>query len=243
MRKARLTFASVLALALLWAGAGGAAAAPESAALHLSPAVAVTAGPDAASSGPGILKPHQRKARRKALKRCRKAKVRAKRKRCVKRVKAKYRRIARRQAAKPDKPKPPAAPSRVHYVFVTENTADPIQSSYFIPIPDDLIEASGEDLPAIRAALRNSYSVPATLTIRSGEAVRFLWDEGRDSAHQVTLWGGHHPDGVNPRDFEMSGSASTPGVTFQRTFRVPGVYELRCSLHRVTQILQLTVTR
>lgn len=236
MRTARLIFAGVLALVVLWAGAGATAASP------VAPVGAFT-GPDALV-GPGALasglKPAQRKARRKALNRCRRARVRVKRKRCLRRVTQRYRRIACRQAGKSRPPKPPVAPTRIHSVFVTDNTADPIQSSYFIPIPDGLIGTSGHDLAVIRAALRNSYTVPARLTIGKGEAVRFLWDEGRDSAHQVSLYSG--PPGVDPHDFEMSGTASTGGVTFQRTFTVPGVYELRCSLHHLTQILRLTVT-
>jgi len=232
LKTSRLTLAGILALALLWAGAGAA------------PAGAKAAGPAsagvAARAGAGLkgLKPAQRKARRRELGNCRKLAVRAKRSRCVRKVERRYRRIARRQS---EKPQPPAPPTRIHQVLVTDYTNDPIQSSYFIPIPDQLIVDGVPDFDAVHTTLMGSYKVPAELTISKGEAVRFVWDPAnRESAHQVTLFS--HPAGVDPRDFEMSGSASTGGITFQRTFTVPGVYELRCSLHQLTQILRLTVT-
>lgn len=245
MGKVRLILAGALALALLWAGAGTAFAGPPGSdaprgagsLAGSGPAVDLT-GPRAVTSGLKGLKPAQRKARRRAIRKCRKARAAKRRKRCIKRIKRKYRRIARRQARKP---KPPAAPTRIHHVFVTDQTADPIQSSYFIPIPGSLAAKHGDDYLAIREALWNRYEVPGRLSARKGEAVRFLWDESGDSPHQVSLYA--HPAGVDIRDFEMSGSAATGGVTFQRTFRKPGVYEFRCSLHQLTQILKVTVTR
>lgn len=221
MTAVRLTLASTLALVLIWAGAGEATASSQPA--HAASVSAV-------SKGLGALKPAQRKARRQALGKCRTVRLKAKRKRCLKRVKAKYRRIAKRQSVNKPTPPKPVAPTAVHDVLVTDNGCDTIQSSCFLPIRDGVPDTwGGPGNPA------------SNLEIKAGEAVRFVWDENpRDSAHQITLWGDNHPAGVDPRNFEMSGSA-TEGVTFQRTFTVPGVYQFRCSLHQETQILNLTV--
>lgn len=252
MSKARLTFASIFALALLWAGAGGAgiASAGQGAQSASDPGPARVAAPVAGVSGPKGLKPAQRKVRRKTLKRCRKKKVRAKRKRCIRRVKAKYRRIARRQRSRP-KPTVPKGPTAVHEVLVTDATDEALQSSYFFPVPQKLSPILDGDLGSKKSELlrmhattggRFPYTVPTELEIRSGEAIRFVWDpENRDSPHQITLF--RFPAGVDPGDFEMSGSAATGGITFQRTFRKPGVYEVRCSLHQESQILKVTVIR
>lgn len=257
MPKTRLTFASILALALLWVGAGGAgmASGGQAGQVAANPDRVTAAPSGAAASGLKGLKPRQRKARRKALRRCRKARVRAKRKRCMRRVKAKYRRIARRQArnGKWDGPAviPPTA---IREVLVTDATDEVLQSSYFFPVPEDLSPVLEGDLATKKSELlamyattggRFPYTVPTELGLTSGEAVRFVWDpENRDSPHQITLFG--FPAGVNPGDFEMSGAVAHGGVTpitFQRTFLEPGVYEVRCSLHQESQILKVTVTR
>lgn len=222
MEKARLTFATAFALVLLWAGAG------EVAVASTAPAGPGSTAGSVAATGLKGLKPAQKKARDRELKRCRTVRVKVKRLRCVKRVKAKYRRIARRQMAKP-RPVKPVAPTAIHEVWVTDNGCDVIQSSCFLPIRD-----------GIRDTWAGRENPETSLEIKTGEAVRFVWDpDNRDSAHNVSLWS--HPKGVSPFDFEMGGTA-TEGTTFQRTFTVPGVYQFRCSLHQKTQILNVTVT-
>lgn len=259
MKTARLTLAGILALVPLWAGAGTAAAAPMPADAPASTPAGIQPGPAATISGPAGgalasgtrgLKPAQRRARTRALRRCRRARARTARKRCVRRVKRQYRRIARRQAQGPDRPKPPTA---IREVLVTDATDDVLQASYFFPVPPRMSPILGGEYAVKKPELLSlylnpgatpPYVTPVGMEIESGQAVRFVWDPmNEESAHNVTLTG--YPPRVDPRDFEMTGSAGnggSEGITFQRTFRVPGVYEIRCSLHQLTQILQLTVT-
>lgn len=232
MTRDLVTVAVSLTLILLGAGAGGAAAARAA-----SPVAGLSA-PVFSSHSAGVspvaragatrgLRPAQRRARHRALRNCRRIKVRAKRQRCLRRVDRRYRRKANGQEPQLR----PAVPTAVHEVLLTDNTSDAIQSSYFIPLEDIQIHDGVIDQPP----------VPARLEIRPGEAVRFVWDDGnRDSSHQIGLW--KYPSRVNPWDFSFS-AAATLGVAFQRTFAVPGQYEFRCSLHHLTQILELTVAR
>lgn len=205
MPRARLTIAIPIALALLWAGAAGAApAAAESVGPSAPPAALVgAAGPTTGSAAVSGLTNGQRKARSRALRKCRKAHRKVKRKRCLRKVRKRYRAIARASSPrKPVAPKPKPA-VKVHEVIVLDHVFDPDR-----------------------------------LTIKSGEAIRFTWDDHNKDAHNITLR--EHPAGVDPLDFEL-GSAPSQGMRFQRTFKLPGFYRLACSLHHL-QTIDVTVT-
>lgn len=230
MKEARLSLTVPFVLALLWAGAGPALAAPAGPGPDV-PSVSVHRPPGAAA-GPSVelrgLTPAQKAVRKTRVKRCRKVRAGAVRKRCLRQVRARFRRIARRQAR--ERPARPASPTAIHRVLLTDNTTNPIQSSYFIPYEQIVRDESGTIIEP---------PVPTALRIRAGEAVRFIWDDNnRDSPHTIAPW--QFPSGVDRWDFTFGASAAL-GIRFQRTFTVPGHYEFRCSLHHETQILELEV--
>lgn len=125
MARARLTIATSLALALLWAGAADAApatAAGTSPGFAAIPAAVGTAAVSA-TAGTSGLSAGQRRARSRALKKCRRIGKKAKRKRCQRRVRQRFAKLA----AKRDRPKPtPPAPTvKVYDVAVLDDYFDP----------------------------------------------------------------------------------------------------------------------
>lgn len=126
MEKARLTIATSFALVLLWAGAAEAAPAvtqPAGLSTSFVAGTGISVEVPGTAAKTGGLTAAQRKARARALKKCKRIRRKARRKSCVKRVKKKYRRIARGNAIQ--KPVKPAPATRVHEVTVFDHVFVP----------------------------------------------------------------------------------------------------------------------
>lgn len=137
------------------------------------------------------LSPAQKKAKAKALAKCKKIKSSAKRKQCVRKVNLKFR-------------------------------ADPKPGNTW------------------QVGVWDNYYSPDRLAIKANDMVNWTWNEpnGRE-AHDVSLLKG--PSGVKSLDF-TSPTTAVPGTKFKRQFKVPGTYDLICSLHH-QMTMQVKVTR
>jgi plastocyanin len=78
--------------------------------------------------------------------------------------------------------------------------------------------------------VRDKYFSPDVVAMQSGDSLLWVWNDVNGDPHNITLLSG--PRGVSPYDFETS-SAPSRNYRFKRTFKVPGRYELACSLHHL----------
>lgn len=132
----------------------------------------------------------QKKAKRKALKKCARKSSPVQRNACKKKVNKRF-------VTKPVKPAPTA--------------------------------------PTVTIDVRDDYFAPDVVNIESGDTILWVWDDLNHDPHNITLESG--PPGIDRDDFRSANAAV--GVTFTRTFTVPGTYHFRCSLHAR---MSLTVT-
>lgn len=95
--------------------------------------------------------------------------------------------------------------------------------------------------PPVRVTVADFYYAPASVTIRKGRAVKWVWSAYNTYPHDVHLKKG-------PANLKRKGSYSTKttAVTearFQKTFETPGTYKYICTVHPSEMRMTLTVKR
>jgi plastocyanin len=78
---------------------------------------------------------------------------------------------------------------------------------------------------------------PATLSVKKGGKVQWVWAPTNIDTHNVVLTS-THPNGVRARDYR-SGDAAVQ-YKYTAKFNVPGKYEFICTYHKT--VMQTTVT-
>ncbi|MBN8867717.1 MAG: hypothetical protein J0H98_09195 [Solirubrobacterales bacterium] len=177
--KARVAGMLSVGVVTLAMGAAGVVAAP------LSAATATTSG----------LTPAQKRAKAKAMKKCKKIKKASKRRACIKRVNKRF------------KPKP--APAKL----------------------------------AATVGVHDDYFSPTDVTIKKGQAVKWVWDNNNANAHNVTLVTG--PAGLTPKDYYNLSTPNSPAVQYTfgpKALTKVGTYDFVCSLHSTVMNLKIKVT-
>ena len=87
--------------------------------------------------------------------------------------------------------------------------------------------------------VRDKYFSPNLISIKSGDALDWIWNDVNKDAHNVDLVSA--PAGVKTLDFSTPSSPSR-GFHFQRTFTTPGTYQFVCSIH-VLMTMEVDVTK
>lgn len=108
--------------------------------------------------------------------------------------------------------------------------------------------AGSEDVPAatVHMTAANKFD-PETVTIKAGEAVRWVNDAGGPS-HTVTTDPSMVQDETHVAIPEgaktFSSGAIGPGKSYQHTFEVPGIYRYACAPHEGNKMLgKIVVTK
>jgi plastocyanin len=78
---------------------------------------------------------------------------------------------------------------------------------------------------------------PATVSVKSGGKVQWVWAPENLDTHNVVLTK-EHPDGVKTRDYRSGDAAIRYKYTAK--FEVPGKYEFICTYHKT--VMRTTVT-
>lgn len=78
-----------------------------------------------------------------------------------------------------------------------------------------------------KVKVADDYFRPTKLTIRTGNAVNWVWSSQNYESHNVTLVKG--PKGIKKSKFTSIDAAT--GIHFKRTFTKPGTYHFVCTIH------------
>jgi plastocyanin len=107
--------------------------------------------------------------------------------------------------------------------------------------------SSGGDAPAavVHMTSRNKF-VPATVTIKAGQSVKWVNDD--DATHTVTTdpsQVANEDDVQTPRGAKPFNSNSVgKGKSFEQRFEIPGTYQYACAPHEGDKMVgQVVVTR
>ena len=107
-------------------------------------------------------------------------------------------------------------------------------------IPAGAIAGSQPGKPKLKTiTVADNYFSVASLNVRKGQTIRWVWSAGNQDSHNVTLLSG--PQGVSRVKFTSETGAT--GVRFKRTLLKPGRYHFQCVIHPYSMNTFLTVTR
>lgn len=82
------------------------------------------------------------------------------------------------------------------------------------------------------------YFGPDAVTIKKGQAVKWVWSETNTYPHDVHLKQG--PQGLKERSTYSTRTTAVTDARFKKTFERPGTYRYICTIHPT--LMKLTVT-
>lgn len=91
--------------------------------------------------------------------------------------------------------------------------------------------------------VRDDYYSPATLTIKAGDLINWVWDNSNANPHNVTISDG--PKSLTETDKYNLTTPNSPATqySFKRQLTKPGKYNFYCYLHSTVMKMDVTVTK
>ena len=107
------------------------------------------------------------------------------------------------------------------------------------PVASGAVTAHQANAVVKKVSVADDQFTPSTLTIKKGNAIKFVWAQTNYDSHNVTLI--KAPKGVKRATF--TSVTGTIGLLFKRTFAAPGTYHFVCTIHPGTMNLTVTVKK
>ncbi len=85
------------------------------------------------------------------------------------------------------------------------------------------------------------YFGPNAVTIKQGQAVKWVWSELNTYPHDVHLKQG--PKGLKKKGTYSTKTTAVTGAEFKKTFETPGTYKYICTIHPTEMKLTVTVKK
>lgn len=91
--------------------------------------------------------------------------------------------------------------------------------------------------------VRDDYYAPASLTIKAGDLINWVWDNSNANPHNVTISDG--PKSLTETDKYNLSTPNSPATqySFKRQLTKPGNYNFYCYLHSTVMKMDVTVTK
>jgi len=90
----------------------------------------------------------------------------------------------------------------------------------------------------------DDYFAPASVTVKKGQAVKWVWSNNNTNAHNVTLIP-PFPSGLSASDKYNLSTPNSPSVQYTfgpKVMNKPGTYNFVCSLHSTVMFAKVKVT-
>jgi plastocyanin len=95
--------------------------------------------------------------------------------------------------------------------------------------------------PPVKVTVNDFFFAPASVAIRKGRAVKWIWSSTNTYPHDVHLKKG--PPNLKNKGRYSTKTTAVTEASFQRTFETPGTYKFICTVHPDEMRMTLTVKR
>ncbi|HET9199319.1 MAG TPA: plastocyanin/azurin family copper-binding protein [Solirubrobacterales bacterium] len=102
-------------------------------------------------------------------------------------------------------------------------------------------QAQAPKKPPVKVTVNDFYFAPASVAIKQGRAVKWVWSSYNAYPHDVHLKQG--PKGLKNKGRFSTTTTAVTEASFQRTFELPGTYKFICTVHPSEMRMTVTVKR